>query len=47
MVICILAQAGFMARLADEYLDGVLEKRPLAERLLDACITKLNEVRTI
>jgi hypothetical protein len=39
-----LAQAGFVAHLADEYLDGVLEKRPLAKPLLDACIVKLNEV---
>ena len=41
---CNLAQAGFMAHLADEYLDGVLAKRPLAKPLLDACIAKLNEV---
>ncbi|KAG2113880.1 uncharacterized protein F5147DRAFT_788005 [Suillus discolor] len=46
MAACNLAQAGFVAHLADEYLDGVLEKRPLAKPLLDACIAKLNEVRT-
>jgi hypothetical protein len=45
MAACNLAQAGFVAHLADEYLDGVLEKRPLAKPLLDACIAKLNEVR--
>ncbi|KAG1837915.1 hypothetical protein DFJ58DRAFT_862003 [Suillus subalutaceus] len=47
MAACNLAQAGFVAHLADEYLDGVLEKRPLAKPLLDACIAKLNEIRTI
>lgn len=46
MAACNLAQAGFVAHLADEYLDGVLEKRPLAKPLLDACIAKLNEIRT-
>ncbi|KAG1745538.1 uncharacterized protein EDB91DRAFT_1236376 [Suillus paluster] len=46
MAACNLAQAGFVAHLADEYLDGVLEKRPFAKPLLDACIAKLNEVRT-
>jgi len=44
MTTCNLAQAGFVAHLADEYLDGVLEKRPLAKPLIDACIVKLNEV---
>ncbi|KAG1727617.1 hypothetical protein EDB19DRAFT_1897524 [Suillus lakei] len=43
MAACNLAQAGFVAHLADEYLDGILEKRPLAKPLLDACIAKLNE----
>ncbi|OAX39947.1 hypothetical protein K503DRAFT_781763 [Rhizopogon vinicolor AM-OR11-026] len=46
MTTCNLAQAGFVAHLADEYLDGVLEKRPFAKPLLDACIAKLNEVGT-
>lgn len=46
MAACNLAQSGFVAHLADEYLDGVLEKRPLAKLLLDACIAKLNEVKT-
>jgi hypothetical protein len=47
MATCNLAQAGFVAHLADEYLDGVLDKRPLAKPLLDACITKLNEVSSM
>lgn len=41
---CNLAQAGFMVRLADEYLDGILICRALARPFIDACLTKINEV---
>lgn len=41
---CNLAQAGFLARLADEYLDGILICRALARPFIDACLTKISEV---
>lgn len=44
MVSCNLAQAGFVARLADEYLSGVLLSRALAKPFVDACLAKLLEV---
>lgn len=44
MANCNLAQAGFVARLADEYLDGMLTSRPLAKPFVDACLAKLVEV---
>ncbi|KAG6821036.1 hypothetical protein H0H93_007926 [Arthromyces matolae] len=40
---CNLAQTGFITRLADEYLDGLLACRPLARPLLQACLAKLIE----
>lgn len=44
MVTCNLAQAGFVARLADEYLDGMLGSRALTKPFADACLGKLVEV---
>ncbi|KZT24227.1 hypothetical protein NEOLEDRAFT_1067868 [Neolentinus lepideus HHB14362 ss-1] len=46
MASCNLAQAGFLARLADEYLDGMLVSRALARTFVDACLSKLAEIRT-
>ena len=43
---CNLAQAGFLTRLADEYLDGMLSSRALVKPFIDACLAKLSEVRT-
>ncbi|EFI28177.1 hypothetical protein CC1G_14204 [Coprinopsis cinerea okayama7 len=45
MAICNLAQAGFVTRLVDEYLDDMLTIRALARPLAEACLTKLAEVR--
>jgi mediator of RNA polymerase II transcription subunit 12 len=39
-----LAQVGFMVRLADEYLDGIMKNRALARPFIDACLCKLSEV---
>jgi len=44
MVTCNLAQAGFVAHLADEYLDGMLVSRALTKPFGDACVAKLSEV---
>lgn len=44
MVACNLAQAGFVAHLADEYLDGMLVSRALTKPFADACVAKLSEV---
>jgi mediator of RNA polymerase II transcription subunit 12, fungi type len=44
---CNLAQAGFVGRLADEYLDGLLTSRALTRPFVDACLVKLTEVRDI
>lgn len=41
---CNLAQAGFLSRLADEYLTPIMACRALARPLVDACLTKLLEV---
>ncbi|KAG6370976.1 hypothetical protein JVT61DRAFT_10690 [Boletus reticuloceps] len=46
MVTCNLAQAGFVAHLADEYLDGMLLSRALAKPFADACVAKLSEIRS-
>ncbi|GLB37302.1 putative transcription mediator complex subunit Med12 [Lyophyllum shimeji] len=43
---CNLAQAGFIARLADEYLDGMVGSRPLTRPFIDACLSKLCEIRS-
>ena len=45
MCTCNLAQAGFIARLADEYLDGMLVSRALTHPFIEACLNKLIEVR--
>jgi len=39
-----LAQAGFLTRLADQYLDGMLGSRALTRPFIDACLVKLLEV---
>ncbi|KAF8070344.1 hypothetical protein FPV67DRAFT_1413891 [Lyophyllum atratum] len=43
---CNLAQTGFIARLADEYLDGIVDSRPLTRPFIDACLSKLSEIRS-
>ncbi|KAI0248197.1 hypothetical protein BJV78DRAFT_1334324 [Lactifluus subvellereus] len=43
---CNLAQAGFVARLADEYLDGILTCRALSRPFVDACLSKVSEIRS-
>ena len=44
MSTCNLAQAGFVARLADEYLEGILTSRALTHPFVEACLVKLMEV---
>ncbi len=44
MSMCNLAQAGFVVRLADEYLSDVVESRALSRYFIDACLNKLHEV---
>jgi hypothetical protein len=44
---CNLAQASFVARLADEYLDGILACRALSRPFVDACLSKISEVQII
>jgi hypothetical protein len=44
MATCNLAQAGFVTRLADSYLDDMLTTRALTRPFVDACFTKLLEV---
>ncbi|PFH52051.1 hypothetical protein AMATHDRAFT_57831 [Amanita thiersii Skay4041] len=46
MAICNLAQAGFLTRIADEYLVDIFESRALAHSFLDACLAKLSEIRS-
>ncbi|KAI0356240.1 hypothetical protein OH77DRAFT_1401364 [Trametes cingulata] len=41
MATCNLAQAGFVVRLADEYLDGMLVSRALTRPFIEACLNKL------
>lgn len=41
---CNLAQTGFVARLCDEYIDGLLSCRGLARPFVEACLAKLTEV---
>lgn len=45
MGICNLAQAGFVARLGDEYVEGMLVSRALTRPFLEACLCKLIEVK--
>ncbi len=47
MSTCNLAQAGFVVRLADEYLDGMLVSRALTRPFIEASLVKLEEVRTV
>lgn len=47
MATCNLAQAGFVANLADEYLDGMLASRALTKPFADACVAKLSEVNCL
>lgn len=44
MSACNLAQLGFLARLADEYLDGMLTCRALTRPFAEACLARLAEV---
>jgi len=44
---CNLAQAGFVSRLADNYLDGMLGSRALTRPFAEACLVKLLEVKDI
>ncbi|KAK0461037.1 uncharacterized protein EV420DRAFT_1529889, partial [Desarmillaria tabescens] len=44
MGICNLAQAGFIARIADEYLEGMMSSRPLSRPFVEACVSKLYEI---
>ncbi|KAI0045300.1 hypothetical protein FA95DRAFT_1495630 [Auriscalpium vulgare] len=46
MSACNLAQAGFVARLAEAYLDGVLSCRALTRPFVEACLNKITEIRT-
>lgn len=47
MSTCNLAQAGFLAHLADEYLDDMLTTRALTKPFVDACLAKMTEVKDI
>jgi hypothetical protein len=42
-----LAQAGFVLRLTDEYLEDLFKSRILTRPYVDACILKLHEVGKI
>ncbi|KAI0829604.1 hypothetical protein BC628DRAFT_1314187 [Trametes gibbosa] len=44
MSTCNLAQAGFVVRLADEYLDGMLVSRALTRPFIEASLSKLVEI---
>ncbi|KAK7057438.1 Med12 domain-containing protein [Favolaschia claudopus] len=46
MVMSNLAQVGFLVRIADEYLEGIMKSRPLAQPFVDASLCKLSEIRT-
>ncbi|KAF7301177.1 Med12 domain-containing protein [Mycena indigotica] len=39
-----LAQVGFLVRLAEEYVDGIMKNRSLARPFIDACLSKLAEI---
>ena len=45
MITCNLAQAGFLTRLSDEYLNDIMVSRALTRPLVEACLSKLFEVR--
>lgn len=44
MSTCNLAQTGFVARLADEYFEGMLFSRALSRPFVEACLARLKEV---
>ncbi|KAI0675055.1 hypothetical protein C8Q78DRAFT_1010248 [Trametes maxima] len=44
MITCNLAQAGFVVRLGDEYLDGMLVSRALTRPFVEASLSKLLEI---
>lgn len=44
MITCNLAQAGFLTRLSDEYLDDIMVSRALTRPLVESCLNKLFEV---
>ncbi|THH13392.1 hypothetical protein EW146_g6819 [Bondarzewia mesenterica] len=46
MGMCNLAQAGFVARLADEYMDGIMSCRALTRPFVEACLVKISEIGT-
>ncbi|KAI9510086.1 hypothetical protein F5148DRAFT_1182339 [Russula earlei] len=46
MCTCNLAQAGFVTRVADEYLDGIFACRALSRPFVDACLSKIFEIRS-
>ena len=43
MITCNLAQSGFLACLAEEYLDDIIASRALARPLVEGCLAKLME----
>ena len=47
MITSNLAQAGFLARVAEEYLDDIMTSRALARPLVEGCLAKLMEVSNI
>ena len=44
---CNLAQLGFIARMADNYLDGMLTCRALSRPFVEACLSRVAEVCSI
>ncbi|KAL6308224.1 hypothetical protein BKA93DRAFT_726196 [Sparassis latifolia] len=46
MSTCNLAQLGFIAKLADEYLEGMLVSRAITRPFVDASLQKLSEIRS-
>lgn len=46
MITCNLAQAGFLARLTEEYLDDIMASRALARPIVEGCLSKLMEAST-
>ncbi|KAF9819188.1 hypothetical protein IEO21_02359 [Rhodonia placenta] len=43
---CNLAQLGFVAHLADEYLDGMLISRALTHHFVEACLARIVEIHS-
>lgn len=44
---CNLAQAGFIARLVDDYLPGISASRALLRPLMESCLSKCSEVQQL